>query len=86
MSDYGVTPTGFVPKRLDTIIDEIHTDLSEKWGVNTRQNPQSFLNVLITNFADRIAELWEVEQTRLIRVQPPAYRQRTQGRSCGNHV
>lgn len=62
MSEYGVTPTGFVAKRLDTIIDEIHTDLSEKWGVNTRQNPQSFLNVLITNFADRIAELWEVEQ------------------------
>ena len=42
MSEYGVTPTGFVPKRLDTIIDEIHGDLSEKWGVNTRQNPQSF--------------------------------------------
>lgn len=63
MSEYGVTPTGFVPKRLDTIIDEIHSDLSEKWGFNTRQNAQSFLNVLITDFADRIAELWEVGQS-----------------------
>lgn len=62
MSEYGVTPTGFVPKRLDTIIDEIHGDLSEKWGVNTRQNPQSFLNVLITNFADSLAELWDTAQ------------------------
>ena len=62
MSEYGVTPTGFVPKRLDTVIDEIHSDLSEKWGVNTRQNPQSFLNVLITNFADRITELWDTAQ------------------------
>lgn len=62
MSEYGVTSTGFVPKRLDTIIDEIHGDLSEKWGVNTRQNPQSFLNVLITNFADSLAELWDTAQ------------------------
>lgn len=62
MPEYGVTPTGFMPKRLDTIIDEIHSDLSEKWGVNTRQNPQSFLNVLITDYADKLAELWELGQ------------------------
>lgn len=62
MPEYGVTPTGFVPKRLDVIIDEIHNDLSEQWGVNTRQNPQSFLNVLITNFADSVAELWDAGQ------------------------
>jgi uncharacterized phage protein gp47/JayE len=63
MSDnYGVTPTGFVPKRLDVIVEEMHTDLSERWGFNTRQNPQSFLNVLITNIADKIAELWELSQ------------------------
>ena len=60
--EYGVTHTGFVAKRLDVIIDEIHGDLTEKWGVNTRQNPQSLLNVLVTNFADCIAELWETGQ------------------------
>jgi uncharacterized phage protein gp47/JayE len=40
----------------------MHGDLSEQWGFNTRQNPQSFLNVLITDFADKIAELWEYGQ------------------------
>lgn len=62
MNVYGVTPTGFVPKRFDIILDEIHTDLSEGFGVNTRLNPKSYLNVLVTNFADKIAELWEVAQ------------------------
>ena len=59
MADYGLTPNGPNIKRLDTILDDIHTGLSEKWGVNTRQNPESFLNHLITNLADRFAELWE---------------------------
>lgn len=59
MSEYGVTKTGVNIKRLDTIMDEIHTDLSEGWGVNTRLNPKSYLNVLVTNFSDKIAELWE---------------------------
>ncbi len=59
MSEYGITPKGVNIKRLDTIVEELHTDLSEGWGVNTRLNPKSALNVLITNFADKVAELWE---------------------------
>lgn len=62
MKEYGVTPTGFVPKRLDVILDEMHTDLSEGFGVNTRLNPKSYLNVMITNIADKITELWDVAQ------------------------
>lgn len=62
MKDYGLTEKGIRIKRLSDIMDEIHDDLTEKWGVNTRQNPQSYLNVLITDFSDRIAELWEVGQ------------------------
>ena len=61
---YGVTPTGFSRKRLDEIIDEIHDDLSEGFGFNTRANPKSFLNVLVTNFADKLAELWEVGEQK----------------------
>ncbi len=60
MSDYGVTPKGIVIKRLDEITEELHTDLSDGFGYNTRFNPKSFLNVLLTNFADKISELWEV--------------------------
>ena len=59
MSEYGVTPQGVVIKRLDTIIDELHSDLSEGWGKNTRLNPKSRLNVQLTSYADKWAELWE---------------------------
>ena len=56
---YGITPKGPNIKRLDKIINELHDDLSIRWNVNTRLNPQSFLNVQITAFADKLAELWE---------------------------
>ncbi len=59
MSEYGVTPTGFVKKRLDVIIKEIQTELTEELGFDVSLNPESFLNVLITTYADRIAQLWE---------------------------
>lgn len=59
MSEYGLTDSGPNIKRLDVILDELHTGLSTKWGVNTRQTADSFINHLLTNFADKIAELWE---------------------------
>ena len=59
MPDYGITKTGMQIKRLDTIMDEIHKDLTDVFGVNTKLNPESYLNVLVTTFADKIAELWE---------------------------
>lgn len=62
MSNYGLTNYGVNIKRLDTILNEMHADLSEKWGVNTQQNPNSLLNALLTNVADMIAELWELGQ------------------------
>ena len=59
MPEYGLTPKGPVIKRLDVILNELHDDLSEGWGVNTRLNPKSYLNVQLTSFGDKIAELWE---------------------------
>lgn len=59
MAEYGLTPNGPNIKRLDTILEDLHTALSERWGVNTKQNPESLLNVLLTSVADRVAELWE---------------------------
>lgn len=59
MPDYGLTPQGPNIKRLDVILEEMHSSISEKVGVNTRQNPQSLLNHILTNIADRIAEVWE---------------------------
>ena len=56
---YGLTTKGPNIKRLDVILEDMHSKLSEKWGVNTRQNPESLVNHLLTNIADAIAELWE---------------------------
>jgi uncharacterized phage protein gp47/JayE len=59
MADYGLTEKGPNPKRLDVILEEMHDSMSKRLGVNTRQNKESLLNHLLTNIADRIAELWE---------------------------
>lgn len=59
MAQYGLTPKGPNPKRLDVVLEEMHAQMTERLGVNTRQNPQSLLNHLLTDVADRIAELWE---------------------------
>lgn len=59
MAQYGLTPKGPNPKRLDVILDEMHSLTTKRLGVNTRQNPQSFLNHIYTNVGDHIAELWE---------------------------
>lgn len=62
MSDYGITDKGFVPKRLDVIMDEVHSELTEGFGFDTRLSDTSFLNVLVTTFCGQIADLWESAQ------------------------
>lgn len=60
MSEYGLTEKGPNIKRLDVILEEMHQSLSDKLGTNTRQNPQSLMNHLLTDVADKLAELWEL--------------------------
>ena len=62
MSERGVTINGFVKKRLDEIISEVQQDLTDGLGFDVALNPQSFLNVFVTTFSDRIAHLWEVAE------------------------
>lgn len=62
MPEYGVTDKGFVMKRLDTILEEVHSDLTDGFGTDTRLTGTSFLNVLVTTFAGQIADLWETAQ------------------------
>ena len=59
MPDYGVLPEGVNIMRLDEILGELHADATDGWGVNTQQNPKSYLNVLFTAVADIAASLWE---------------------------
>ena len=60
MSEYGITETGLRIKRFDTILSEINAFQSEGFGVQVGANTRSFLNVLNTSMADKIAELWEL--------------------------
>ena len=62
MANYGLTDNGFVIKRLDTILNEIHEELLDGFGIDTRISKPSFLDVLVTTFAGQIANLWEVAQ------------------------
>lgn len=80
MAKYGLTPDGPNIKRLDVILEDMHTNLSERWGVNTRQNPESFLNHLLTMFADKVAELWEFGED----VYYAGYPTTAEGRSLDN--
>ncbi len=80
MPEYGLTPNGPNIKRLDVIIEDLHKNLSEKWGVNTRQNPESFLNHFLTNIADRCAELWEFGEDIYYAMYPAS----AEGRSLDN--
>ena len=62
MAEYGVTDKGFNIKRLDTIMEEIRTDLTEAFGFDTRLTKPSFLDTLITTFSYQISDLWETAQ------------------------
>ena len=62
MANYVLKDNGFVIKRLDTILNEIHEELSDGFGIDTRISKPSFLDVLVTTFAGQIANLWEVAQ------------------------
>lgn len=62
MGEYGVTEKGFVIKRLDEIRADINSSLKDGWGMDISMEPQSLIGTLVTSFADRIAELWEVAQ------------------------
>lgn len=47
---------------MDTILEEVHSGLSEGFGFDTRLSDASFLNVLVTSFCGQIADLWETAQ------------------------
>ncbi len=60
--DYGVTKDGFVKKRYDTIYDEICSDIRTGTAIDISLNPKSYINVLMSSVADKIAAVWEVAE------------------------
>lgn len=86
MAEYGVTDKGFNIKRLDTIMEEIHTDLSADFGFDTRLTKPSFLDTLITTFSNQISELWETAQNNYWQVsmlRTLLFLTKDTGSSCG---
>ena len=63
MDEYGVTDKGFVLKRYDEILKDIQNDMSNAFGFDVSQNPQSLINSgIVVPVADKIATLWELAQ------------------------
>lgn len=60
MPDYGITPKGFVMRRLDEIYETACKRFKTEVGIDPSENPQSFMNVLFTIFSDEPSMLWEI--------------------------
>lgn len=63
MSDYGVTPTGFVRKSLDEILAEMKEDTLALFGPEADVTATSLLGQYNGLHAERIDELWGVAQS-----------------------
>ena len=61
-NEFGVTKEGFVLKRMDTILDQVHGDLSDGFGFDTATKSDSVINVLAVTFANQMAQAWETLQ------------------------
>jgi uncharacterized phage protein gp47/JayE len=57
---YGITPEGFVRKRLETIKLELEDAARGKWGQNVNLLPESVIGQWIGIQADRENEIWEM--------------------------
>lgn len=60
---YGLTPQGFVRMRLPEITDEIRSTIETLTGVKWNFGEDSFIGLLVSVFADREAQLWELLET-----------------------
>jgi uncharacterized phage protein gp47/JayE len=60
MADYGVTPTGFVRKPLDVILEEMAAEQRATIDPNLSSDADTVLGQLNGILADQLAQLWEV--------------------------
>lgn len=59
MATYGLTATGFVPKTVEIIIDELNAEFREEFGASLPLSADTELGRAIAIFADREAAIWE---------------------------
>lgn len=63
MADYGLLSTGFVPKTLEIIREEINAELRGSFGVGLDLSDSSALGQIVGILAERYSELWELAET-----------------------
>jgi len=57
---FGVTPAGFALKRYDDIRAEVEAELRTRINPNLNTSPDSVVGILISVYAEKLAEAWEV--------------------------
>ncbi len=62
MADFGVLTTGFAPKDLDTIREEINEELRAELGNSIDLSDNSVLGRIVGIIAERYANLWELSE------------------------
>ncbi len=60
MPDFGITPTGFVTKRLDQILADIQAEMKTIYGDNLNLEPESPDGQITAIIAAAYADLWEI--------------------------
>ncbi len=60
MPDYGLTPTGFIPKTIEILREEVNEALRAAFGNSIDVSDGSALGQLVGIFVERIAEVWEL--------------------------
>jgi uncharacterized phage protein gp47/JayE len=58
VTDFGLTPTGFVPKTEDDVLADLETALRGKFGQSINLTPQARFGQLAGIFAERFGQLW----------------------------
>ncbi len=72
MSSFGLTPTGFNRKRLDTLLEELNAELRSIFGDNFDIDPNSPQGQLNGTISESNANLWEIGQAAYNAFRPSA--------------
>lgn len=60
MADYGILPTGFVPKTYDVIRDRFVSRVQGRFGASLDLSDSTLLGFILSELSNSIAELWEL--------------------------
>lgn len=82
MADYGVLPTGFNRKRLNTILEELNREVQSVFGENINLSPQSPDGQINGIVSEAYADLWELAEESYNAFNPSS----VTGLSLGNLV